>query len=387
MSHAARKHSDFSASACARWMNCPGSVELAKKAPPQTFESVYAKEGTDAHECLEFIVKRFMNIDIIFDQALKKWPKEMVHNAVLSAHKIFDLKPSPDAKLHVEQRVKLSHIDSKMFGTLDYAWVDLWGELVVIDYKYGARQTVFANDENGNGNPQLMYYASGLAAKHQYEFDRVKLVVIQPRVWNEDGVIHREFTTTIGKLRKFEAEIKEAYLAAKKPNATLKADSSWCKYCPAAPICPEISENQLKKADLFIDETSSEITAAPDVKSLTPETLPKILKACDSLELWIEKVREHAFNIAKTGATIEGYKLVQKRSTRSWLPDAENEAVKMYGDKCYSKQFLSPAQLEKTIGKDAKVFTDKYTSNISSGVTLVPSSDKRIEVKEKDFYF
>jgi hypothetical protein len=60
--HSKRKHSKFAASSAKRWLNCPGSVRLSEKAPPQ-FESIYAKEGTDAHECLEFLVRRYRRLN------------------------------------------------------------------------------------------------------------------------------------------------------------------------------------------------------------------------------------------------------------------------------------------------------------------------------------
>ena len=143
--HSTRKHSDFAASSSHRWHNCPGGVKLCKKAPPQV-ESSYAKEGTDAHECLEFVVRRFSNIEKALQDALKKWPEEMVKYAEMSAKKIYELKPSRTAKLLVETRVILKQIGPGLFGTLDYAWVDQWGKLIVIDYKYGQGVAVFPTD-------------------------------------------------------------------------------------------------------------------------------------------------------------------------------------------------------------------------------------------------
>lgn len=380
--HSNRKHSDYAASASARWMNCPGSVKLCKKAPPQV-ESPYAIEGTRAHECLEYIVRRFSNLEKAKAEALKKWPEDMVENALKSAEIIFQLRPSRQAKLLVETRVHLKQIGPGLFGTLDYAWVDVWGELIVIDYKYGQGVAVYPADEEGNENSQLMYYAAGIAHKYNYEFDSVKLVVVQPRIYNEDGQIHFEHKTTLAKLRKFEKSVKVAVAVSKTPEAPLKADPSWCKWCPAAPLCPEISENQMRQADIFFDVETKAIEAMPEPQALTAEALPKLLNACDVLETWIEKVREHAFALASQGHKIAGRKLVQKRSTRVWLPDAEKEAKKRYGEKAYCKpELLSPAQLEKAIGKEAKGFTEEFTTNISSGVTLVPESDKRPEVKD-----
>jgi hypothetical protein len=380
LDHSKRKHSDYAASSSDRWLNCHGSIRLSRSAPAQK-DSPYAIEGTKAHECLEYIVKRYSNIEKAKAEALKKYPEDMVEHALTSAKVIFDLKPSKNAKLIIEERVHLKQVGPGLFGTLDYAWVDTWGELTVIDYKYGQGVAVYPADEDGRENSQLMYYAAGIAHKYNYEFDSVKLVIVQPRVWNEEGLIFREFKTTVGKLRKFEKEVKIAVAVSKTPNAILKA-GDWCKWCPAATTCPEISDNQMRNADIFMNEESGAL-AVPEVKALSVERLPKILDACDILEGWIDKVREHAFNLAKDGTKIEGRKLVQKRTTRVWLPEAEKTAKKLYGDLAFSKpELLSPAQLEKAVGKEAKEFTDKHTTNISSGVTLVSESDKRPEVKD-----
>lgn len=379
--HSVRKHSSYAASASSRWMNCPGSVRLSRNAPPQV-ESVYALEGTKAHECLEFIMRRYSNLEKAIKEAAKTYPDEMIQHAVKSAEIIHALRPTKQAKLLIETRVFLKQIGPGLFGTLDYAWVDVWGELVVIDYKYGAGVAVFPADEEGNENSQLMYYAAGIAHKFNYEFDSVKLVVVQPRIWTEDGQISFEHKTTIAKLRKFEKAVKVAVAVSKTPDAPLKADPSWCKWCPAATMCPEISENQMRSADIFFEPESGAL-ATPEPRALTAATLPKVLDACDVLETWIEKVREQAFILAQQGQKIEGRKLVQKRSTRVWLPDAEKEAKKRYGAKAYSEpQLLSPAQLEKAVGKEAKDFTEEFTTNISSGVTLVSETDKRPEVKD-----
>lgn len=384
--HSKRKHSSFAASSSHRWMNCPASVELTKKAPPQE-ESKYAAEGTRAHECLEFIVKRFGSIDKVRTEALKKWPADMVDHAIASAKTVFKLKPSPEAKLLIETRVILKHIDKGLFGTLDYAWVDEWGELVIIDFKYGAGVPVLPFDEDtGEPNSQLMYYASGIAVKYDYEFSHIKLAIIQPRVWREDENPLTEGKTTIKALRDFEKKVKAAVAEAKKPGLKPTPppedhSENWCRWCPAASFCPAISVMQLKNVDIKFDvESGIDANTMPEVTALTPETIGKVLDACDLLDVWISKVRSVAFQMAVKGEKISGRKLVEKRSVRYWLEEAYKAASNTFGSKAFKTEMLSPAQLEKALGKDAKGFTEKYTDNKSSGYSLVGLKDKRPEV-------
>jgi len=388
--HSKRKHSDFAASSSHRWLNCPASVELSKKAPPEK-ESPYAMEGTEAHECMEFVVRRFGAKDHGKADALKKWPEEMVTHAIASAKTVYKLRPSPQAKLLIETRVILKHISPTMFGTLDYAWVDEWGELTVIDFKYGAGVPVLPfDDDTKEPNPQLMYYASGIAAKYNYEFSHIKLAIIQPRVWRENEDPLTEGKTTIKVLREFEKKVKAAMLEAKKPGlqptpAPAEHGENWCRWCPAASFCPAISKVQMSNVGIeFTVEEGIEDAKLPEITALTPATIGKVLHACDLLEVWIEKVRSAGFQMAMNGEKITGRKLVEKRSVRYWLQGAEHEAIAKFGSKALTKpELLSPAQLEKALGKEAKSFTEHFTDNKSSGYSLVSLKDKRPEVEAK----
>lgn len=388
--HSKRKHSDFAASSSHRWLNCPASVELSKKAPPKE-ENKYTLEGTTAHECLEFIVRRWGAKDKGMADALKKWPKEMVAHALDSAKTIFKLKPSPTAKLLIETRVILKHINKGLFGTLDYAWVDEWGELVIIDFKYGAGVPVLPFDEETNEpNSQLMYYASGIAALYNYEFSHIKLAIIQPRVWRENEDPLTEGKTTIKALREFEKKVKAAFVQAKQPGLKPtpppegSVGENWCRWCPAASFCPAISKVQMDNLGIeFSVEEGVDKAKLPEITALTPNTIGKFLDACDLLEVWIGGVRMAAFQMAVAGHKVTGRKLVSKTSKRFWLDNAAVEAKKRFGEKAFKTELLSPAQLEKTIGKEAKSFTEKFADNKSSGYSLVPMSNKRPEVDVK----
>lgn len=376
--HSKRKHSEFSPSSAKRWMTCPGSVRMARTAPPQ-LESPYAREGTDAHECLEFIVRRYRDVDSAKSEALAKWPAEMVDHAIASAARLFspDLRPSKTAKLLIEARVVVKSITHRMYGTLDYSWLDHWGQLTVVDYKYGAGVEVLPVDDDGKPNPQLMIYAFGLAEKFHFDFESVKLAIIQPRIWSEDGDALTHAVLPIAKLKEFGRELSEAVKAASHPHAPLIAGDH-CRWCPASATCPENARKGLEDANIAFDVDSG-IQAAPSPLTLTTKTLPKILDACTHLEQWIKAVREHAYRLAEDGEAIPGYKLVAKRAQRIWLPEAENEAKKIWKDMIYetmAPRFMSPAQLEKNLKGNAKEFTKKYTTAVSSGFNLVPESAK-----------
>jgi hypothetical protein len=278
-----------------------------------------------------------------------------------------------------EQRVTLRSTKA-IHGTLDYAWLDHFGVLTVIDFKYGAGVTVFAENEAGEPNPQLMLYAAALASMHNYDFEKVRIAIIQPRVWaaDEDPVSMKD--VSIKDLRKFIVKVEKAVAIAMMPGAPLKAGDH-CRWCPSLATCPENSQKALAEAHIAFDIEEG-IQAAPDPMLVTAETLPTILDACVKLEAWIKAVRERAHRLAEDGVKLKGYKLVSRKAQRQWLPEAESAAAAKWKLDAYKieKKFYSPAQLEKEIGEEAKEFTKKYTVSLSSGATLVSENDNRSEL-------
>jgi len=389
MGHSSRKHSLFGPSSAERWLECLGSVELAKSAPPQQ-DSPWALEGTRAHECLEYIVKRYEDRRSAKQEALSKWPGDMVEHCLSAADIIFSpkIRPSPEAELMTEQRVVLKSA-KQIFGTLDYAWVDYFGVLTVVDFKYGVGVTVFAENEQGEPNPQLMLYAAALASKFNFDFEMVRIAIIQPRVWaaDEDPISIRD--VSIKELKAFIKKVEQAVQIAMQPGAPLKSGSH-CRWCPSASTCPENSTKALAKAHIAFDIEEG-VQAKPDTMLLTAETLPRILEACDELEIWIRAARARAQQLAESGVTIPGYKLVPKRAVRVWLPGAESAAAAKWQLDAYhfEKKFRSPAQLEKLKGKEAKEFAKEFTASVSSGANLVRENDKRPELPSvsSDFDF
>lgn len=372
-------HAEFSASGSARWLACPGSIALSKDAPPQR-ESEYALEGTQAHVCLEQILTCGQDPD-----AQEAWPPEMFGHAYLAAEWIRRYKHElPGSELLVETKVDASHFTCEgQFGTLDAAVVQEFGRLVVIDYKYGAGVAVYPCSDDGEANSQLVYYALGVASLYDYNFADVELVIIQPRAWTESGETVRSHVMTIEELMAWIPRFRDGVNATKRKDAPL-ASGSHCKWCPAATICPEIKNKAFKQAQIVFSDSKG-ITAIPMPTQIQLPHLGTILDACEKLEDWIQKVREHAVHVLERGEDVEGFKLVAKKSPRRWLDiDLRLEARKQFGAKAFTEPtLLSPAQLEKaakgTEGLDAWITA--RTTNESSGTTLVRESDKRPAIR------
>lgn len=379
-----KAHAKYSASGSKRWLKCHGSTALIEKAP-EPRESKYAKEGTTAHSVLEYLGKNRKKRAQAAAFLRKSYPTDMVAYAEAALDYVEKrLKKYSGADLEIEVRCDLPVTEKDQFGTTDLAIVELYGRLIVIDYKYGAGVPVFPDE-----NSQLIYYALALAHKYDYCFSEVELVVIQPRrpipvEGKPPGAIEetvRSWTTSIETLLewrdKFENGIVANKKAAKNPEAHLLSGDH-CQFCPAAVICPEIKNKALRKAQATFDDDLSELSL-PVVSSrrdLTPKMIADFLDAAETLEIWTKAVRDFAEGIIENGVQIPGWGFVDKRGSRKYtnIERADKEARKYFGDKAYSKpELLSPAQIEKACaskpGLLAKFMKD-HVATVSSGVTL-----------------
>lgn len=382
-----KDHAEFSASGAARWLGCPGSIALSKKAPPQR-ESEYAREGTEAHACFEFLLKNRNKLEAAVKSARKKYDADMVEHGLAATRWVCDQVKDPSDVVLSETRVDSSPFTcSGQFGTLDAAVVREFERLTVIDYKYGAGVAVSPEGENGEGNPQLVYYALALSHQYHHNFSEVELVVIQPRAYHESGETIRTVILPIETLLSWGERFRNGVMETSDPKAPLKA-GSWCKFCPAATICPELKENAMQSAQIVFDDERG-LESVPEPKMIQLPHLGTILDACDRLEDWIGKVREHAYHVLERGNDVPGWKLVQRRGIRKWIDEesAAAEAKEHFGKSAFAKpKLLSPAQFEK-LSPAASKWVETRAKAESSGTTLARETDKRPAVRPLEVVF
>lgn len=231
--HEGRAHSKFSASGAERWFNCPGSVELSEGVPDKT--SKWAEEGTQAHEVLERMLRSSIEMKALGSLTA---PTEMIYHGGNAADFILHL--GRGKELLVENKIHLSFIHPEMFGTYDGAAIDYFDTLDVVDYKYGAGHAVSPVE-----NLQMIFYAIGLAHKYQWNFKRVRLWIIQPRVKGYDGPLVWELS--IKQLKSYVPLFEEAVRRVEE-NPKLYVEGSWCHWCKAKGKCPLKNEKRVDKA-------------------------------------------------------------------------------------------------------------------------------------------
>lgn len=366
-------HSEFGPSSSERWYNCTASVPLSRNVPPQE-SSVYAEEGTLAHECLEAIIHPYVTHHS-YVKRKTEFTKEMGKYALWALRAIRDMiDAAPDAISFSEQKVDISHFTKPgQFGTLDFALAELFGTLTIADYKYGAGIPVDPEE-----NLQLISYALAMLKKFDYNFSHVRFVILQPRADHPKGP-RREWTASVDEVVAWEAKLKQKVIEAE-TNPVFKAGDH-CRFCPAANICPEISLKAMKQAQLDFETIRDEVSIVPKKDIFTSDERGALLDAADKLEQWISAIRMDAWHRMNKGEKIPGWKLIEKRARRKWL-DAEKAGVKLeeayLTSEYYKNTLCTPAQVEELIKAELNANDRKYwltwlernTAKVSSGLRL-----------------
>lgn len=389
--HTDRAHALLSASGAHRWLHCTPSAKL-EEAEGERPTSIFAKEGTLAHELSELYIKHdILNEidDVQFDEAFSAimsddiFTDEMLDVVPIYVDYCNDefkdaLSKNENALMEIEQKLDLTDYVPESFGTADCIIVND-DTIEVIDLKYGKGVPVYAEY-----NIQLMLYGLGVLRNFDtmYDIKQLKLTIVQPRINNIS-------TWQISKdelLKYAEETIKPAAQLAFKGVGELKA-GPWCKFCVVKNKCRAIYEENLKIAKHDF--------AKPEY--LTDEEIADILTRAPMFTEWINSIKEYAEEKAINDNKIwPGFKLVEGTTRRKWTneDDVANEIFTNFPeiseDQIYDMKLKSITNIEKLIGK--KRFIETLSGVIikpQGKPTLVPESDKRpalgIEDAIKDF--
>lgn len=355
--HSSRAHAVLSASSSARWMKCPPSAVAATMYPNTATE--FTKEGTLAHEVAEVYAS-----GRTIKAAGYAITQEMIECAEAYRDYIQELITDENAVVLLEQRLDLTPWVPDGFGTGDCIIIQ-GNRLDVVDYKYGKGVAVSAVD-----NSQMRLYALGALNEFGeiYEIHEVGMHIFQPRINNvsvdvlkiDDLVLWGEEVKPIAKLA---AQGKGDHCAGEH-----------CRFCPHAGQCPTLAAECTKLANTAGGKAA--------VHTLAPWMIADILKAESMISAWLKAVKDRALAVMMSGEEIPGYKVVEGRGSRDWgeashvraiLDDAE------YDEDLYLEtKLLSPAQLEKSIGKKkvAELVGALIVTKPGSP-TIAPASDKR----------
>lgn len=369
-------HALLGPSSSSRWLSCPPSARLEAK--EKDTASVYAKEGTLAHEICELIV-RYNNHEFskaTFTRRLNKLKKHELYTADMIDHcevyggLIFEKhtaakKVNSDAVLMVEQKLDFSEYVPEGFGTGD-AVIVADNVLEVIDFKYGKGVEVSAVD-----NSQMKLYALGALLEYEvmYDIHEIRMTIVQPRLDNIS-----EFTISVDELM----EWAEKYV---KPRAKMAFDGEGefcagkhCGFCKIKPQCRAYADKQLELAKYDFK----------DGDFLTLDEIADILTRATEFTKWLKAVGDYSLDQAlNNGVVYPGYKLVEGRSNRKYSD--QDKVAEILTSNGYDevvihkpKELLGITAMEKAIGK--KVFgtlLGEVVIKPQGKPTLAPENDKR----------
>lgn len=371
-------HAKFSPSAAERWVNCPGSIALSRDLPAQP-TSRYAAEGSAAHTLAERAITHDRPADFWIGEQIEHDGFVFTVDAEMAAYVQVYLDEVNsrvgDGILLAEQRVSFSETIGvpEQFGTSDCIILSACGKrLVVGDLKYGQGVQVFAEN-----NLQMMTYALGVLETFDAVLDfsaveSVELFICQPRLDHIDS-----WTTTVEELREHAERLRlaaqaalegiDAYeITADVPDELLRVTEKGCQWCPVRANCRK--HREFVSAIVFDDFKALDepdvvaVQGAPSVPG-SPDKLGQLFGVIDIVEGWCRAVRAEVERLVMAGTEVIGpdgerMKVVEgKKGNRSWS-DADQAAAVLSTllgpDNAYARKLLTPAQVEKALGKKRK---------------------------------
>ena len=392
------KHAVLSASSSKQWIHCPPSARLQEPFPNDS--SVFAEEGTWAHELCEYNVNKYLHERKKRPQS-EFYTEEIEQATDIYAEFVISIiegmkRNGVEPLCFVEERLDFSNIVPEGFGTGDMIILGKdeqgRGLIHICDYKNGKGVFVDAHE-----NSQMMLYATGAlnAYGYIYEIEIVRMSIIQPRLENIST-----YEMTADDLRTWGESIKPIAQMAFEGKGE-QNPGEWCRFCRAKPVCKACMEEALALAkEEFLDldagaladeAEETDATAPYNADTATPvfkqpglvvfSELVKVLPTLNRISFWIESV--FAFVSAEAinhGVPVEGYNVVEGRSkriftdTKAVVSAAEAEG---YTD-IYKQELLTLTEFEKMMGK--KKFAEvlgEYVVKPPGKLALVPESDPR----------
>lgn len=364
-----RKHRRFSPSQSERVINCPGSANLLDRVPARP-SSVYAIEGTNAHDVLEAALANncrkaeeahrdyspLCMEDLNTPENQFYWSVQVAINHVYSI-----LDENPGAVMYLERYVDppIDSAPGEAGGYCDIAiWVPSTRTLYIIDYKHGAGVAKGAKD-----NTQIRQYAGGFMFEENAKVDadsvdEVVLTIVQPRAFHEDGII-REHIVTPYEIWEYIDNYDASVLEALKDDAPLnpsKDPKGWCMFCDAKTVCPAREAMAIKAAgDQFTQIEQVTKPQLPNPANLDLERLGRVRQYAPMLRKFLDDVDAHCEELSRTGYKVPGCKLVEVQARRKYYGDEQDVAEKLAAligcttDDVMQKKLMTITQAEKEV--------------------------------------
>ena len=293
-------HALLSASSSKQWLHCTPSARLQEQFPNES--SVYAAEGTFAHEVCEYKVRKYLKERVKRPQSEEYYTEEIDQITDVYAEFVIGIieemkRNGCEPLVMVEEKVNYSHIAPSGFGTADMLIIGKdengKGVLHIADFKTG--QGVFVDADH---NSQMMLYALGGLAAYGYIYDIeiVRMSIIQPRLENIST-----FECSRSELEDWGESSRETAKLAYEGKGE-QTPGEWCRFCRAKPVCKACKDEALslcREEFLDLDEgaLSEETNASSEVDGSEPvfknpglvpiSELAQLLPTLNRISSWI----------------------------------------------------------------------------------------------------
>ena len=235
------------------------------------------------------------------------------------------------------------------------------------DFKYGYSIVEVVN------NFQLICYALGLFAKHEWNLGAVIVTIVQPRPYHPDGRV-RSWTITKEMAGNFWSHMIRAVTAAhdERSNAVT---GDHCKYCKALHGCEAARRAGMNAVDVSLQPMG---TNDPTGAELASE-LVTLRRAADAIKLRLDAIEAHAITEIDANRPIPGFSIDRAYGRRKWTGDLG--ALEMItGETLMETKPITPAEAERRgISRDV---IKQFTTTPETGRKLVQrdASEKAKEV-------
>lgn len=209
-------------------------------------------------------------------------------------------------------------------------------------------------------NDQLALYGEGALHEHElfYEFEQIKLVVVQPPL---DHV--SEFSLPVETLREHIAAVK-LDAEATRSNPTFAAGEH-CTFCPARISCTYRDEEVLRTSlEGFEDVSDAAQIAQAIPRQFAGNMVGTLYLKLDTIRSWCDDIEQRVRNTVNQGGEViapDGttFKLVEgKQGRRRWTNPDEAEAalkrMRLKREEMYDLKLISPTTADKLAHPKAK---------------------------------
>ena len=316
-------HAKASPSRLARILGCPGSYKPVAEyeAIRGSQTSTYASEGTLLHEVMEKHLNAWYNssdefMELLETPELEQEQRNAIEDCVDWFNNLYRSIDTAEMYAWIEERVHLRFyhdILKDTHGQADLIIYDVTNnELHVVDWKFGQGVQVDAE-----GNDQIMAYCAGAVAliRRKYGLTPQKIVgyIVQPRLNHYPSVV----LTMLNIQDWIERRAVPRLIIANGDDAPFIPGKKQCQWCPLKLCRARMNEATAIAREVFLMEERKPNVELQEVADFLGQArkLKDIISSMEDL-----LVRE-----LKVGKEVDGWKMVEGRSNRSWIDPREAE--------------------------------------------------------------